>query len=97
MNAKTQERHEKYTGRYIEAGNRLFEAAQAANRSSSGFSVNPFAFDDETAQTVIESARHLLEEKRKRLEELEDAIGDYDRAIQNQGPALYKQKMINDL
>jgi hypothetical protein len=97
MNAKTRERYEKYTGRYIEAGNRLFYAAQAANTSSSGFSVNPFAFTDEAAQTVIETARQLLEEKRKRLEELESAIGEYDMAIQNQGPDLYRQKMINEL
>lgn len=95
MNAKTQERHEKYTRRYIEAGDRLAEAAQAANTSQGGMSISPWALTDEDALAVIERAQHLLQEKRKRLEELEDAIGEYELARQNQGPALYRDHLMN--
>jgi hypothetical protein len=95
MNARTQQRHERYLLQYEQAGSRLFYAAQNANTSSSGFSVNPFALTDEAAQEAIGVARRLLEAKRKYLDELESAIGEYDMATQNLGPELYKQKMIS--
>lgn len=97
MNAKTQERLARVRENYIQAGNRLSEAAQAINRSHSGFSVSPWALSDDEALAQIAIARALLEQNKNRLEELESAIGEYEIARQNQGPALYLEHLRNQV